>query len=86
MNDKKTNIEKNPQTLDFVSFVFEVMDKNRVPSRITISSVAFLVGGDIYKREADEAGEDTTIEECVAECAMEIFNSIEDDFTILNIL
>jgi len=56
-----------------------------VPSKIIISSVAFLVGGDIYKKDAKKAGEDMSIEDCVAECAMEIFSSIEEDFTILNI-
>ena len=68
----------------FIDFIFEVIDNNQVPSRITINSTAFLIGGMFNKKDDEKHGINVTIEESVAECAVEIINSIEDDFTILN--
>jgi hypothetical protein len=78
-------IEKDTESLEFVTFIFEVEDKDKIPSRIAISSVSFVVGGAMYKKDADESGDTMTIEEGVEACAMEIIDSIEKDFTILKV-
>lgn len=78
-------IEDKIQPFGFVSFIFEVVDlETQMPSRITISSTAFLIGGVMHSEDARAHGETIAFEEGVALIAMEIIDSIEEEFTVLN--
>lgn len=78
-------IPQEEENLDFITYVLDIEDDKGRASKVAINSVSFLLGGIMHQEDAKKEGKPISIEEATSNCFLEILDSIEEDYKILNI-